>query len=165
MLAGGVESMTRAPFVMPKAESAFSRSNAVYDTTIGWRFVNPKMKAEFGVDSMPQTADNVAADYRSPAPTRTPSPPVSQARWEAAQEAGRFRDEIVPVTIPQRKGDPIVVDTDEHPRPGTTVETLGKLQRRQRPRPQRHRRQRLGRQRRRRGAGPRLRGRRGRRTA
>jgi 3-oxoadipyl-CoA thiolase len=127
MLAGGVESMTRAPFVMPKAESAFSRSNAVYDTTIGWRFVNPKMKAAFGVDSMPQTADNVAADYNVCRADQDAFAARSQARWAAAQEAGKFRDEIVPVTIPQRKGDPIVVDTDEHPRPGTTAETLGKL--------------------------------------
>ena len=127
MLAGGVESMTRAPFVMPKAESAYSRSNAVYDTTIGWRFVNPKMKAAFGVDSMPQTADNVAADYNVSRADQDAFAARSQARWAAAQEAGKFRDEIVPVTIPQRKGDPIVVDTDEHPRPGTTAETLGKL--------------------------------------
>jgi len=127
MLAGGVESMTRAPFVMPKAESAFTRSNAVYDTTIGWRFVNPKMKKEFGVDSMPQTADNVAADYGVSRADQDAFAARSQARWEAAQKAGKFKDEIVPVTVPQRKGDPIVVDTDEHPRPGTTVETLAKL--------------------------------------
>ena len=127
MLAGGVESMTRAPFVMPKAEGAFSRSNDVYDTTIGWRFVNPKMKAGFGVDSMPQTADNVAADFAVSRADQDAFAARSQARWEAAQAAGRFRDEIVPVTIPQRKGEPVVVDTDEHPRPGTTVEALGKL--------------------------------------
>ena len=127
MLAGGVESMTRAPFVMPKAEGAFSRSNAVYDTTIGWRFVNPKMKAGFGVDSMPQTADNVAADFAVSRADQDAFAARSQARWEAAQAAGRFRDEIVPVTVPQRKGEPVVVDTDEHPRPGTTVEALGKL--------------------------------------
>ncbi len=127
MLAGGVESMTRAPFVMPKAEGAFSRSNAVYDTTIGWRFVNPKMKAAFGVDSMPQTADNVAADYGVSRADQDAFAARSQERWEAAQKAGKFRDEIAPVTVPQRKGDPVVVDTDEHPRPGTTVETLAKL--------------------------------------
>jgi len=127
MLAGGVESMTRAPFVMPKAESAWSRANAVYDTTIGWRFVNPKMKQEFGVDSMPQTADNVAADFGVSRADQDAFAARSQARWAAAQEAGKFRDEIVPVTIPQKKGDPIVVDVDEHPRPGTTAETLGKL--------------------------------------
>jgi len=127
MLAGGVESMTRAPFVMPKAESAFSRSNAVYDTTIGWRFVNPRMKQEFGVDSMPQTADNVAADFTVSRADQDAFAARSQARWEAAQKAGRFRDEIVPVTVPQRKGEPVVFDTDEHPRPGTTAETLAKL--------------------------------------
>lgn len=127
MLAGGVESMTRAPFVMPKAESAFTRSNAVYDTTIGWRFVNPKMKKEFGVDSMPQTADNVAADFNISRADQDAFAARSQARWEAAQKAGKFRDEIIPVTIPQRKGDPVIFDTDEHPRPGTTAETLAKL--------------------------------------
>jgi len=127
VLAGGVESMSRAPFVMPKAESAFSRTNAVYDTTIGWRFVNPKMKAEFGVDSMPQTADNVAADFGISRADQDAFAARSQERWAAAQAAGLFAEEIVPVTIPQRKGDPIVVDTDEHPRPGTTVEMLAKL--------------------------------------
>ena len=127
VLAGGVESMSRAPFVMPKAESAFSRANAVYDTTIGWRFVNPRMKAQFGIDSMPQTADNVAADFGISRADQDAFAARSQARWEAAQKAGIFADEIVPVTIPQKKGDPIVFDTDEHPRPGTTVETLAKL--------------------------------------
>ncbi|MFC3569316.1 3-oxoadipyl-CoA thiolase [Paracoccus simplex] len=127
VIAGGVESMTRAPFVMPKAESAFSRSNAVYDTTIGWRFVNPAMKARFGVDSMPQTADNVAADFAVSRADQDAFAARSQARWEAAQAAGVFADEIVPVTIPQKKGEPVVVDTDEHPRPGTTAETLAKL--------------------------------------
>lgn len=127
MLAGGVESMTRAPFVMPKAESAFSRANAVYDTTIGWRFVNPKMQAGFGIDSMPQTADNVAADFQVSRADQDAFAARSQARWEAAQKAGKFKDEIVPVTLPQRKGDPIVFDTDEHPRPGTTAEALARL--------------------------------------
>jgi acetyl-CoA C-acetyltransferase len=127
MLAGGVESMTRAPFVMPKAESAFTRSNAVYDTTIGWRFVNPKMKKEFGVDSMPQTADNVAADFNISRADQDAFAARSQARWEAAQKAGKFRDEIVPVSVPQRKGDPVIFDTDEHPRPGTTAESLARL--------------------------------------
>ncbi|UXU76688.1 MULTISPECIES: 3-oxoadipyl-CoA thiolase [unclassified Paracoccus (in: a-proteobacteria)] len=127
VIAGGVESMTRAPFVMPKAESAFSRATAVYDTTIGWRFVNPQMKAQFGVDSMPQTADNVAADFNISRADQDAFAARSQARWQAAQEAGLFADEIVPVTIPQKKGDPIVFDTDEHPRPGTTAETLAKL--------------------------------------
>lgn len=127
VLAGGVESMSRAPFVMPKAESAFSRANAVYDTTIGWRFVNPLMKKLFGVDSMPQTADNVAADFAVSRTDQDAFAARSQARWAAAQEAGIFADEIVPVTIPQRKGDPLVVSMDEHPRPGTTAESLAKL--------------------------------------
>ncbi len=127
VIAGGVESMTRAPFVMPKAESAFSRSNAVYDTTIGWRFVNPAMKKQFGVDSMPQTADNVAADFGVSRADQDAFAARSQARWAAAQAAGIFAQEIVPVTIPQKKGDAIIVDTDEHPRPGTTAETLAKL--------------------------------------
>jgi len=127
VIAGGVESMSRAPFVMPKAETAFSRSNAVYDTTIGWGFVNSKMKAQFGVDSMPQTADNVAADFAISRADQDAFAARSQARWASAQEAGLFRDEIVPVTIPQKKGEALIVDTDEHPRPGTTIEQLGKL--------------------------------------
>ncbi|MCE8009123.1 3-oxoadipyl-CoA thiolase [Aestuariivita sp.] len=126
-IAGGVESMSRAPFVMPKATTAFSRANDVYDTTIGWRFVNPKMKAQYGIDSMPQTADNVAEDYQISREDQDAFAARSQDRWEAAHQTGRFADEIVPVTIPQRKGDPIVVDTDEHPRPGTGVEKLAKL--------------------------------------
>jgi acetyl-CoA acyltransferase len=126
-IAGGVESMTRAPFVMPKADTAFSRNNAVYDTTIGWRFVNPKMKAQYGVDSMPQTADNVAADHDVNRADQDAFAARSQDRWEAADAAGLFVDEITPVTIPQRKGDAIIVDRDEHPRPGTTVDKLGKL--------------------------------------
>lgn len=127
VIAGGVESMSRAPFVMPKADTAFGRSNAVYDTTIGWRFVNPRMKSEYGVDSMPQTADNVAEDYAVSREDQDEFAARSQARWAAAEQAGLFRDEITPVTIPQRKGDPIVVDTDEHPRPGTTAEKLSGL--------------------------------------
>jgi len=127
VIAGGVESMSRAPFVMPKAETAFSRSNAVYDTTIGWRFVNPKMKAEFGIDSMPQTADNVAADFSVSRADQDAFAARSQARWATAQAAGLFAEEIVPVTIPQKKGEPLVIDTDEHPRPGTTVEQLSRL--------------------------------------
>lgn len=126
-IAGGIESMSRAPFVMPKAETAFSRSNAVYDTTIGWRFVNPKMKAQFGVDSMPETADNVAADYDVSREDQDAFAARSQERYAAAAEKGIFAEEIAPVTIPQRKGDDIVVDSDEHPRPGTTLEKLGKL--------------------------------------
>ncbi|EKE43080.1 beta-ketoadipyl CoA thiolase [Oceaniovalibus guishaninsula JLT2003] len=127
MLAGGVESMSRAPFVMAKATSAYSRNAEIYDTTIGWRFVNPQMKQRFGTDSMPQTADNVAADYGIAREDQDAFAALSQQRWEAAQQAGVFADEIVPVTIPRRKGDPAVVDTDEHPRPGTTVEQLARL--------------------------------------
>ena len=127
MIASGVESMTRAPFVMPKAEGAFSRANAVYDTTIGWRFVNPRMRKEWGVDSMPQTADNVAAQFGVSRADQDAFAARSQARWAAAQAEGRFVQEIVPVTIPQRKGEPLVVAVDEHPRPGTTVEALARL--------------------------------------
>ena len=127
VLAGGVESMSRAPFVMPKADSAFSRANAVHDTTIGWRFVNPRMKARYGIDSMPQTADNVAADFGISRADQDAFAARSQARWAAAHAAGLFRDEIAPVVIAQKKGDPLVIDTDEHPRPGTTAEQLAKL--------------------------------------
>lgn len=126
-IAGGVESMSRAPFVMPKATAAFSRANTVYDTTIGWRFVNPKMEKAYGIDSMPQTADNVAEDYGISREDQDAFAARSQARWAAAHEAGVFADEITPVTIPQRKGDPLVVDTDEHPRPGTSAEKLAGL--------------------------------------
>lgn len=127
LIAGGVESMSRAPFVMPKAESAFSRANAVYDTTIGWRFVNPRMKTQYGIDSMPQTADNVAADWGISRKDQDAFAQRSQQKWAAAQAAGRFADEIAPVTILQRKGDPRVVDSDEHPRPDTAPESLAKL--------------------------------------
>ncbi len=127
VIAGGVESMSRAPFVMPKHTSAFSRANAVFDTTIGWRFVNPKMKDMYGIDSMPQTADNVAADYDISREDQDAFAARSQARWAAANEAGLFADEITPVSVPQRKGHPIVVDTDEHPRPGTDAAKLAKL--------------------------------------
>ena len=126
-IAGGVESMTRAPFVMPKADTAFSRNNAVYDTTIGWRFVNPKMKAQYGIDTMPQTADNVAEDYDVSRADQDAFALRSQQRWAAADAAGVFSEEIAPVTIPQRRGDPIVVDRDEHPRPDTSPEALAKL--------------------------------------
>ena len=126
IIAGGVESMSRAPFVRPKAESAFSRTNAVYDTTIGWRFVNPKMKAQFGIDSMPETAENVAADFAVSREDQDAFAFRSQARAAAAIASGRFAQEITPVFIPQRKGDPIVVNTDEHPR-ATTMEVLAKL--------------------------------------
>ncbi|MEZ5714980.1 MAG: 3-oxoadipyl-CoA thiolase [Paracoccaceae bacterium] len=127
VLAGGVESMSRAPFVMPKATSAFTRANAVYDTTIGWRFVNPKMEKAYGTHSMPQTADNVAADWGVSREDQDAFAARSQARWAAAQAAGVFAEEITPVTLPQRKGDPIVVDTDEHPRPGTDAAALARL--------------------------------------
>ncbi|MCG5480740.1 MAG: 3-oxoadipyl-CoA thiolase [Ensifer alkalisoli] len=127
VIAGGVESMSRAPFVMPKAESAFSRSNAVYDTTIGWRFVNPKLKAAFGVDSMPETADNVAEDFGVSRADQDAFAARSQARWAAAEQEGLFKEELVPVLVPQKKGDPVLVDRDEHPRPGTTIEQLAKL--------------------------------------
>ncbi|WP_434515268.1 3-oxoadipyl-CoA thiolase [Dechloromonas sp. ARDL1] len=127
MIAGGVESMSRAPFVMGKAESAFSRQAAIYDTTIGWRFINPLMKKLYETHSMPQTADNVAADFNISRADQDAFAVRSQQRWGAAHAAGRFADELVPVVIPQKKGDPKVVDTDEHPRPETTLEQLAKL--------------------------------------
>ncbi|AIJ44916.1 Beta-ketoadipyl-CoA thiolase [Comamonas sp. PE63] len=126
MIAGGVESMSRAPFVMPKAESAFSRNNAVYDTTIGWRFVNKLMKAQFGVDSMPETAENVADDFRIEREAQDRMALASQEKAAAAIAAGHLAREIVPVSIAQKKGDPIVVSQDEHPR-ATTIEALAKL--------------------------------------
>jgi acetyl-CoA acyltransferase len=127
MIAGGVESMSRAPFVMPKAGEAFSRNAEIHDTTIGWRFVNPLMKRQYGIDSMPETAENVAADFRVSRADQDAFAVRSQAKAVAAQASGRLAREIVPVTIPQRKGDPTVVDRDEHPRAGTTLETLAKL--------------------------------------
>ena len=127
MIAGGVESMTRAPFVMSKADSAFSRSAQIYDTTIGWRFVNKLMKEQYGTDSMPETADNVAADFKISRADQDRFALRSQQRWQRAKEEGRFRDEIVPVAIPQKRGDPVMFDTDEHPRPDTTLEALAKL--------------------------------------
>jgi acetyl-CoA acyltransferase len=126
MIAGGVESMSRAPFVMPKAESAFSRNNSIQDTTIGWRFVNPLMKQAYGVDSMPETAENVADDFKINRIDQDRMALDSQNKASAAQANGRLAKEIVPVTIPQRKGDPIVVSQDEHPR-ATTLEALTKL--------------------------------------
>src|SRR5262249_40021569 len=126
MLAGGVESMSRAPFVMPKAESAFSRSNAVYDTTIGWRFVNKLMKERYGVDSMPETAENVAADFRIEREAQDRMALASQLKAVAAQQSGFFDAEIPPVTIAQKKGDPVVAGKDEHPRE-TSLEALAKL--------------------------------------
>jgi len=127
VIASGVESMTRAPFVMPKADSAFSRSAQIYDTTIGWRFVNPAMQAAYGIDSMPETADNVTEDRQVSRADQDAFALRSQKRWAAAHAAGAFADEIAPVTIPQRKGDPVVVTVDEHPRPGTGLDTLAKL--------------------------------------
>lgn len=128
MIAGGCESMSRAPFVMGKAESAFSRNpNGLFDTTIGWRFINKKMKAEYGVDSMPETAENVAEDFNISREDQDLFAFRSQQKTAAAMEAGIFKEEIVPVVIPQRKGDPVVVDTDEHPRASTTLEGLAKL--------------------------------------
>jgi acetyl-CoA acyltransferase len=126
-IAGGVESMSRAPFVMPKATAAFTRANEVFDTTIGWRFINRKMKEVYGVESMPETADNVAADYGINRADQDAFAQRSQEKFVAAHEANLFADEIVPVHVPQRKGDPIVFDTDEHPRAGTTAEKLAKL--------------------------------------
>ncbi|GGK56872.1 3-oxoadipyl-CoA thiolase [Amphritea balenae] len=128
MIAGGCESMSRAPFVMGKSESAFSRNpNGLYDTTIGWRFINKKMKAEYGVDSMPETAENVAEQFNISREDQDLFAFRSQQKTAAAMEAGLFNEEIVPVVIPQRKGDPVVIDTDEHPRASTTLEALGKL--------------------------------------
>jgi 3-oxoadipyl-CoA thiolase len=126
MIAGGVESMSRAPFVMPKADSAFSRANAVYDTTIGWRFVNKRMKDMYGVDSMPETAENVATDYRIEREAQDRMALRSQLNAVKAQQAGHLAREITPVTIAQKKGDPLVVDQDEHPRE-TSLEALAKL--------------------------------------
>ncbi|MCA3179489.1 MAG: 3-oxoadipyl-CoA thiolase [Burkholderiales bacterium] len=125
-IAGGVESMSRAPFVMPKADSAFSRTNAVYDTTIGWRFVNPRMKAAWGVDAMPETAENVADDFKVSREDQDAFALRSQARAAAAQKSGFFEREIVPVTLPSKKGEPVVVAKDEHPRE-TTMQALAKL--------------------------------------
>jgi len=126
MIAGGVESMTRAPFVMGKADSAFSRNAAIYDTTIGWRFVNRLMKAQYGVDSMPETAENVADDYKINREDQDRFALASQAKAAAAQQNGALAEEITPVTIPQKKGDAVVVTQDEHPR-ATSIEALAKL--------------------------------------
>ena len=126
MIAGGVESMSRAPFVMPKADSAFSRKAEIFDTTIGWRFVNPLMKKQYGVDSMPETGENVAEDYKVSRADQDAFAVRSQNKAAEAQANGRLAKEIVAVTIPQRKGDPVVVDKDEHPR-ATSIEALAKL--------------------------------------
>ena len=127
MIAGGVESMSRAPFVMGKAESAYSRNAAIFDTTIGWRFANPLMKKLYDTHSMPQTADNVAADFNISRADQDAFALRSQQRWAAAHAAGRFANELIPVVIARKKGDPVVVDTDEHPRPETTLAMLAKL--------------------------------------
>ncbi|ANL30798.1 beta-ketoadipyl-CoA thiolase (plasmid) [Rhizobium phaseoli] len=126
MISGGVESMSRAPFVMPKAETAFSRAAEIHDTTIGWRFINPVMKKQYGVDSMPETGENVAEDYHVTRADQDTFAVRSQAKAAAAQANGRLAKEITPVTIPQRKGNPVIVDRDEHPR-ATTIEALAKL--------------------------------------
>jgi 3-oxoadipyl-CoA thiolase len=127
IIAGGVESMTRAPFVMAKADSAFSRTAKIEDTTIGWRFVNPKMKAEYGIDSMPETAENVARDFQVAREDQDAFALRSQQKWAAAHAAGVFKDEIVPVTLHGKKGESRVFDTDEHPRPDVSIEGLAKL--------------------------------------
>ena len=128
VLAGGVESMSRAPFVMGKADTAFSRTAEIFDTTIGWRFVNPSMKSRYGTDSMPQTAENVAEDFRVSRADQDAFALRTQQRWAKAHRAGFFQCELIPVSIPQKKGDPKRFDTDEHPRPDTTLEALYKLQ-------------------------------------
>ena len=127
IIAGGVESMSRAPFVMPKATSAFSRRAEIYDTTMGWRFVNRAMKAQYGVDSMPETAENVAAEFNISRADQDMFALGSQLKTERAQEAGIFADEITPVSIPRRKQNPLVFDRDEHPRTGSTLEAMAKL--------------------------------------
>ncbi|PQP01137.1 3-oxoadipyl-CoA thiolase [Massilia phosphatilytica] len=127
IIAGGVESMTRAPFVMAKADSAFSRTAKIEDTTIGWRFVNPKIKAQYGIDSMPETAENVARDFGIARGDQDAFALRSQQRWAAAHAAGVFKDEIVPVTLHDKKGNARVFDTDEHPRPDTSLESLARL--------------------------------------
>jgi len=126
-IAGGVESMSRAPFILPKSATAFARKAEIYDTTIGWRFVNPAMKAAYGVDSMPETADHVAADYHISRADQDAFALRSQQRWAAAHAAQKFADEIIPVPIPQRLGDPVIFDTDEHPRPDTKADRLASL--------------------------------------
>lgn len=127
IIAGGVESMTRAPFVMGKAEGAFSRTAETFDTTIGWRFVNPSMRSSYGVDSMPETAENVAEEFHVSRGDQDAFALRTQQRWARANAAGFFKHEIVPLPIPQKKGDPRIFDTDEHPRPDTTLEALSKL--------------------------------------
>jgi acetyl-CoA acyltransferase len=127
IVAGGVESMSRAPFVMPKADSAFSRTAEIFDTTIGWRFINPRLKARYGVDSMPETGENVAADHHVAREAQDSFALRSQQRTAAAYARGFFEAELIPVEIPQRKGKALIVSRDEHPRPETTLEQLAKL--------------------------------------
>jgi 3-oxoadipyl-CoA thiolase len=127
LIAGGVESMSRAPFVVPKATAAFARDAAIHDTTIGWRFVNPEMRRRYGTHSMPETADEVAREWGISRADQDAFALRSQARWAAADAAGIFAEEITPVEVPRRKGAPVVVDRDEHPRPDTTAETLAAL--------------------------------------
>jgi len=127
MIVGGVESMSRAPFVMGKADTAFSRTAEIYDTTIGWRFVNPVMKSKYGVDSMPETAENVAEEFHVSRADQDAFSFRTQQRWAKAHAAGFFDCEVTPVLVPQKKGDPQRFDTDEHPRPDTTLEALAKL--------------------------------------
>lgn len=127
MIAGGVESMSRAPFVMGKAESAFSRSAGIFDTTIGWRFINPSLQARYGTDSMPETGENVAEQFHISRADQDAFAYATQQKWKAAQAAGFFQSELIPVSIPQRKGEPRIVSADEHPRPETTLEALARL--------------------------------------
>jgi acetyl-CoA acyltransferase len=127
VIAGGVESMSRAPFVMPKAETAFARTPEIYDTTIGWRLVNPLIKAQYGIESMPETAENVAAEYQISRADQDIYAAQSQVRAVKAQESGRYAEEIIAVPVPQKKGESLSVATDEHPRAGTTAEKLAKL--------------------------------------
>jgi 3-oxoadipyl-CoA thiolase len=127
IVAGGVESMSRAPFVLAKAETAFSRAAEVFDTTIGWRFVNPLMKSQYGTDSMPETAENVAEDFGVSRADQDAFAFRTQRRWAAAHQSGFFQCEVIPVSIPQKKGDPKRFEVDEHPRPDTTLEGLAKL--------------------------------------
>jgi 3-oxoadipyl-CoA thiolase len=127
IIAGGVESMSRAPFVMPKADTAFSRNAKIEDTTIGWRFINPLMTAKYGVDAMAETAENVAEEFKVSRADQDAFALRSQQKWAAANARGFFKPQLVPVMVPQRKGEPKVFDTDEHPRPDTTMEALAKL--------------------------------------
>jgi acetyl-CoA acyltransferase len=126
-IAGGVESMSRAPFVLPKAGTAFSRASEIHDTTIGWRFVNPRMPGIYGIDSMPETAENIAEEFKISREDQDRFALASQQKAGQAQANGRLAREIVPVTIPKRKGDPVIVDKDEHPRPAITLEELSSL--------------------------------------